>query len=121
MVDNTVIMWMIRPTMNYMTALLECSINLRDITMNAIKSDFSNVRIECQKMEDKVVMTLTGDGLYRLMNSDLASTLDIKVSACSMGTSTLNVSIIKKQQSGFDVIPVVMNMPLSFIRIPNSP
>ncbi len=101
----TVILWMIRPTVNYLTAVCECSTaeltTIKTRIKSVAKSLNSSINVssgikfkETYINSESVKLVVEGSLLGPLMSLESNKDLNLKISSVSMGGSTLNVTIL---------------------------
>jgi hypothetical protein len=118
---STVILWMIRPTVNYLEAVYECSRAELSMVKSRIRSVAKSLRSDINVMSGItfeemytrsgwVKLIVKGALLASLMSLESSKDLDLKISSVSMGGSILNVTILQPNEDGVCVTPVIMNI-----------
>ncbi len=122
--DITAIVWMIRPTINYMKCIFTCRADQYNSVTSAIRGVVSarvpdtdvqrNLSFEQKAISaDHIAVTVSGTLASHMIQANISNEVGAKISSVSMGGSTLNITLLRNDSLGRLVIdPVIMNSKL---------
>lgn len=122
--DNTIVVWMIRPTVNYLECVFLCKSNDYKSLVSLIKgvvqfrSGYHDISHELgikhtYLNEDLMEVNVSGTLAPYFMTSEVAKDLNAKIKTVSIGGSRMNVTVM--QIDGIDqhkIIPIMINIDI---------
>ena len=119
----TVVLWMIRPTINYLECMISCSseedrVNFKSLmfeelsNMRHIPRQLKGISINEKRIDDRIELHVTGDGCLFLADSTALTRLGMRVSVVAIGSSSVNVTALNKGCLGVEIIPMITDSGL---------
>jgi hypothetical protein len=119
----TVVLWMIRPAINYLECVVSCSseedvVNFRSLmfeelsNMRHIPRQFKRISTDVQRVDDRIELHVTGDGCLFLADSSALTKLGIRVSVVAIGSSSVNITALNRECPGAEIIPMITDSGL---------
>eukprot|EP00957_Ditylum_brightwellii_P065908 4998494-Ditylum_brightwellii.AAC.1 len=107
---HSVVVWMVRPTVNYM----DCVIEYESSMYNSVVSLVTGRGVVFTKehlSESNIRIIISGDAVPYFVASQTASEMDVRIRCVSMGGSSLNATLINHSESKtHTIVPLFMNI-----------